>query len=457
MKSKKFFSIIEMMTVVLIVLLLLSLSIPVFVNLKMNAKTAICKNHLHQLGVLFTSYQTDQNGYLPNDEAYTWHLDDNTLCGYSLTTCKRKHITHDIPETSKGSNAYYRNWNGHLLPYLNFNLPDKYTRQAMVTKVGTTRYDPAQLGGPANKPPADVLKNGWIVVDDALQVGGYQDLKTFICPEIHGSTFDVAAAIKFNGVQIPRIQQLCTGGVTSQSAFRDSPGFTYGMTGGVPTTYLANELFFGEGVRVNSKRVDEISQYSEKVLLIEGGLADAYGDGSNGAIGSVYYSVAGWNGDQYDGGDLTSSDILRPDKGQFQKLSYVHDNQDKFWIMNSQMYILYFPNMNRDYGMEVATKFNQHFEGKAYMASGTNTSSGFIGFSIVSFIDPGNLGDTFKDFFASLSITYPKNYTPFIDDQNDYKYLTGKMNVLLGDGSVSTKDQAWLCNNRRKIGMLSKE
>jgi hypothetical protein len=91
------------------------------------------------------------------------------------------------------------------------------------------------------------------------------------------------------------------------------------------------------------------------------------------------------------------------------------------------------------------------------LVSGTNFDGGFLGFSIVSFIDLGNSGDTIKVFFASLSICYPQNYTPFVDEPNDFKYLTGKMNVLLGDNSVSIKDQAWLCNNRRKIGMLTNE
>ena len=449
--NKKFkFSIIELMTVVLIILLLISLIVPVFTNLKMNARTSLCKGNLRQVGTLITSYQSDNGGYLPNDDAFRHHF-DGAICPYN---CGKPHKSGDIPNPEVGNNSFYQNWNGHLLPYLDVKLPDRYTRYAMVTKVGTTRYDAAQLGGPANPPPPDVLKNGWIVIDDALRIGGHQDLKSFICPEIHQNTFDVAASNKFNGVRIPRIQQLSTNG---PSAFKDIPGFTYGMSGGVPTTYLANKIFFGEGIDINSQRTDEINEISQKVLLIEGGIADTFGDNSNGAISSVYYTAGGWDGMQYDGGELSTSGILFKTTASLHKLSYVHDNLNEFWIMNSQLYVLYFPNMNRDFGMEVANKFNTQFMGKAYMASGSNTSSGFIGFSIISFIYPGEKGETFDNFFKSLSITTPTNYIPFVDEPNDFHYLTGKMNVLFGDNSVQTKDQAWLCNNRRKIALPSKE
>lgn len=42
-------------------------------------------------------------------------------------------------------------------------------------------------------------------------------------------------------------------------------------------------------------------------------------------------------------------------------------------------------------------------------------------------------------------------FQAFIDEPNDFNYLVGNMNVLFGDGSVLSKDQAWLCNNRDKI------
>lgn len=426
MNHKKQFSIIEMLTVVFIILLLISLITPAFTNLKMNARTANCKNHLRQIGTLLNSYQTDNNGYLPNFDML------------------------DIPKPSVGNNQLYRNWNGHLLPYIDINLPDKYTRYAMYTVRGTTRFHSSQLGGPPNPPPANVLTNGWIVVDDAQKIGGYQDLKTFICPEILQNTFDVAASIKFNGVKIPRIQKLCTGGVTSMSAIGDTKGYDYSMAGGIPTTYLGNDIFFGYRNQKNSYRIDQIRDVSEKALILEGGIADAYGDGSNGSIGATYYTAIDYNFQIYDGGDLSFGSFSKP---QFHRLSYVHDNIDKFWVMYSMPWSWYFPNTNRVFALELAAKFNTQFAGKASIISGPNTSSGFFGCSIVSVIDPGD-GSMFTSFLKANGYNGTlKPFTQYADEPNDFKYLTGNMNVLFGDSSVLVKDQTWLCNNRRKIAL----
>ena len=124
MKVLNKFSIIELMTVVLIVLLLMSLTIPIFVNLKLNARTIICKNNLRQMGVLITSYQSNNGSYLPNDESFYRHS-DGAACGY-VGECKRPHIPGDIPFAGgKTNNSLYQNWNGHLIPYLEVNLPIK--------------------------------------------------------------------------------------------------------------------------------------------------------------------------------------------------------------------------------------------------------------------------------------------------------------------------------------------
>ena len=107
--------------------------------------------------------------------------------------------------------------------------------------------------------------------------------------------------------------------------------------------------------------------------------------------------------------------------------------------------------MNRDSAMKIASKFNFHFNGKAAMISSCQTSSGFFGFSIVSFIDP-QYGDIFKYFFTANHTGVPlTNFLAFIDESNECNFLTGNMNVLFGDGSIATKDQAWMCNNRRQI------
>lgn len=420
------------MTVVLVILLLITLLIPTFSNVKMNARTALCKGHLRQIGVLINSYTTEYGGYLPYKRANGAYSSDG---GKS-----------DLPRTTIGNQELYRNWNGHLLPYIDVYLPYKYSRYAMVTKKEVTRYASGQLGGAINADPADVHVNGWVVVDDAFRKGGYQDLKVFICPEIHQNAIDVRALITYNGIRIPRISQLCNQG------FQDQKGYDYGMNGGIPTSYIANGTFFGLRSS-NSYRADKIIDIANKALVIEGGHGMIDGGG-----GDPYYEVDySWYYGVTDGSDLSSTSRLYTNS--IQKTSYVHDNYDKFWVMNSQPWSYYFPSfwMGRNNAMELAVKFNSQFEGKASMISGCLTSSGFFGFSIVSFVDPDN-GAIFNNFFkANPPGVALNNFTAFVDEPNEYKYLTGNMDVLFGDGSVATKSQAWLCNNRRQIGLPSAE
>jgi len=93
-----------------------------------------------------------------------------------------------------------------------------------------------------------------------------------------------------------------------------------------------------------------------------------------------YYSV----GDvPYDGGDLSAG--FDKNAPQHHKLSFVHDKYDEFWVMNSRPWDYYFPSywMGRNNAMELAAKFNIQFAGKATMASGPNTSSGFLVFQLL--------------------------------------------------------------------------
>lgn len=444
-KFKKLFSIIELMTVILVILLLISLLIPIFVNAKLNARTALCKSNMHQISVLITSYQSDSSGYFPNDNITDIPIIPY-LGGYSP------------------NNELYANWNGHLMPYIEINLPDRYTRYAMVTKVEVTRYHDSQLGGEPNLPPPNVLANGWAVIDDAFRLGGYQDLKIFICPEIHQNTFDVGASKNFNNIRIPRISQLCSGGINS-SSFRDiagsakSYGEISGMGGGVPATYLANEDFFGKSYSTekNSLRLDQLSELSKKALIIEGGLTAFKGYYySDPMVGSVYYNA--WrNG--YEGGDLSSENIIDKswDSIFLQKLSFVHDNFEEFWIMpGSISNNNYFPSpyWERNQSMELVSKFNAQFAPKAYMIEGEIRQ--YSGYAIVSYVDPLTIKPLFDNFFNSFSGVIPLNPFKYYDAP-EMKYLTGNANVLFGDSSVSTKDQAWLYNNRRKIAGVSNE
>lgn len=441
------FSIVEMITVVFIILLLMTLITPSFVKLKMNARTALCKNQLKQIGVLLTSYQTDNNGYFPNDDAET-KFDYNQRIS-------------DLGRANTANNQLYSYWNGHLLPYIDTPLKS-YAREAKVAKDGLTRWRKV-VGSTTTsetKPPADPTTNGWAVVDDALKKGGFNDLKVFVCPEIHNSAVDVSVMKLYNGLRIPRISQLC-----DYSGFNALNNNYLG--GGIPTTYLANELFFGLNnvweASKNSYRVDQINDLNQKVLMVEGGVADPWGPNGNGEVGSPYYMINTYSA--YTGGAL----LARFGKSgeHIQKLSYVHDNIEEFWIMNgAQWFSYYFPSIwgSFEWKLEFANKFNTQFEGKASMVMGSNYYSfnSTIGFDIVSYVNPyldseslagGTIFDNF--FVANPPGSSLKPFIPFVDEPNDYKYLVGNMNVLMGDNSVLTKDAGWLCNNRIKISMLN--
>jgi type II secretory pathway pseudopilin PulG len=426
MKFNKPFSIIEMMTVVMIVLLLMSLMIPTFVNLKMNAKSVICKSQLRQIGVLLTSYMANNGGYLPNDDAV------------NRNTAPYPRMISDLGGKNNNNNGLYSYWNGHLLPYFDIKFPTQYARNANVYKVS----DELKVL-PAPAPAGNILKDGWAVVDDALNKGGLQDLKEFICPEIHGSTFDVAYSNNNNGLQVPRVSLML---------------YQYGESG-IPTTYLANDTFFGKngyyGAKVDSKRMDEIQDISSKLFLVEGSVASA---GGNGECSSPYFYLNTYS--PFTGGSL----IARFAKGEVgvQKLSFVHDSKGAFWVMSSQWYSYYFPSYwgTETWKDEIATKFNLTFEGKAMMVKASSAWSiqTSIGYDIVSYSNPylDGVSITGGTIFDKFFTKNPPGVAlrPFVDfevDAKDYNYLVGNMNVLFGDGAVASKNNAWLCNNRLKI------
>lgn len=406
------------MTVVLVILLLISLLIPTMVTLKKSARGALCKSQMRQMGILLTSYGSENSGFLPNDN-----------------------IT-DIKLTASSNNKLYYGWNGHLLPYVDSGI-STYNRRARLGVSNAKIY--IETGGEwwhiknssdeAKKSLANVNDGGWSVINDTFQKGGYHDLKVFICPEIHSNAYDVGVSTDFNGLKIPRISQMCN---------------TYFQSPGVPTTYFANDIFFGwDGeYRKNAKslRLDEISSISKKAFVVEGG--QAYAKGTNGIPELAYYTV----------GDLTSpwGGITKWTGNH--RMNFVHDNYENFWIMNSASYVYYFPSWNVN-GLDLATKFNNTFAGKAIMFYALANVHGQHCYSIISYVDPnlnGINGNTFKDFFK----TNPPgvalaNFKLF--DEPEFQYLTGEMNVLFGDGSVIKKDQAWLSLNKDLIANLSKE
>jgi hypothetical protein len=282
-------------------------------------------------------------------------------------------------------------------------------------------------------------------MEDAVLKGGYQDLKLFICPEVHCNTMDIDISNKYEGLRIPRISRMLSGTGT-----------------GVPATYLANSTFFGQNLGwsapANSYRIDQINNISKKAYILEGGVAN--GSAWTYAM-EVYYYLGNIPYEGYDLGIGHPGDCAnRFTKAnvQFQKLNYVHDNYQQFWIsINGDI-----PNFGPDYvnyRHEIALKFNARYAGKAYMVPCTIDSSSWDPpYTIVSYVDPQK-GAYFQDFLKA-NPGIGKNFGDFVefaDDPNEYHYLVGNMNVLFGDGAVITKDLGWLSTNRVKIGMSTKE
>ena len=436
MHKKKFiyrnkFSIIELSTVILIILLLISLLIPAFVSLKMNARTAICKGQMRQIGVLMSLYASTYDGFLPNDNVWNWHQN-----GYYS----------DLGWRNNANNGLYGDWNGHLLPFIDTPIKN-YARVAKVGNDGNVRW-PSSTGS-SIVVPKDPLLNGWVVVNDAYRNGGYGDLKVFICPEIFTSTYDLQASKVYNGRMFPRLK------LTEYCGF-DANDNTY-MGGGIPTNYLANNIFFGKfygwGARIepNSMRIDAITDISKKAFLVEGGLCNP---ANNYSSSDVYYLPSSNDRDFVLGGFYNS--FTKTDLGHH-KLSFVHDNNKIFWTSYLDQWsrgIYYGEPWNgtgKLSGAEVANQFNIAFQGKACLLP---TRDGG-GYAIVSFIDPDK-GAIFKSFFGGLGIS--KQASQFLlYDEPEFHYLTGSSNVLFGDGAVATKEQSWIYSNNDKIGLLSKE
>jgi type II secretory pathway pseudopilin PulG len=449
LEIKKTFSIIELLAVILVVLLLLTLLIPTFVNVKMNARAVLCKNQMRQIGVLFSSYSSEYGGYLPNDRS----LD-----------IKNKVFT--TPGLYKLDNKLlYEGWSGHLLPFLNINIPN-YNKRCYLKLISSSSSEIYTDVTPVKSSVASIALDtvnmwpepnffrgksdgGWNVVNDAFEKGGYDSLKVFICPEVFANVYDVGVSIKYNDLRIPRI---------SQMSYDRNESFP--MQPGLPTTYLANDIFFGcEGVysrnlgieKINSLRMDQISDVSQKVFLIEGGLTQ-----SNIGPSSSYFTNVNEHTSttQF---QIVNHDLTTPSSGFLtsktdeHKLNFVHDNEfDDFW---------FYSNVRTSF--EIANKFNVAFKGKAEMiASYFNYSGGDMkgndySYSIFTHIEPTTAKKTFDDFFLNNPRPSGPNgifsLSVLFDDSSAFHCLTGKMNVLFGDGAVVAKDRSWLSMNRRII------
>lgn len=433
------FSIIEMMTVLVIILIIMSLMMPLLDDVKMNARTTICANQMRQLGVFITNYASDNNGYLPNDD----YLD----APYKETLGGPQYV-----------NGFYGHWQGHLSPYFETKLPQKYRRDVSGYVVGS---EVIIKNVPTAASPYGKFQEGWIVLDDAINKGGHDSYTALICPEAY-RTKDMIQYVN-SGINVPRISLLM---------------YSYGWTG-IPTTYMANALYFGRNGWNNklnqSWRLSDIPNLNETALLIEGGNTTSNMNNSQ----SPYYTLNLYLA--YEGPDIKAIWNRLPRVGEpvgpgtrnwlgWHKMNFVHDKKREFWTLggHNEKRDFYFDNTDPTYYSKILPfmqAFNDKFKGQAIMASGGVHDNGFSTyFGIVSFVDPQG-GVIYQEFFQNNKNLIPNDWLSNIvkngnwvhfnaEEAIDYHYLVGDMNVLTGDGSVTKKDNAWLFNNRIRFGAI---
>lgn len=76
------FTLTELMVVVGLISVLISLLLPVMAKVRLSANSAKCASNLHQMGVAFTMYLGQSNGYLPADMWHTPATPDVAWRGY---------------------------------------------------------------------------------------------------------------------------------------------------------------------------------------------------------------------------------------------------------------------------------------------------------------------------------------------------------------------------------------
>ncbi|PCJ62873.1 MAG: hypothetical protein COA79_01735 [Planctomycetota bacterium] len=410
--KKNYFSLIELLAVIVVILILMTLFVPSLSNVRKKARTAICANDLKQLGTLIGTYANDHDGRLP-------YTNNNT----SRWVKEQKPSYLD----RRGVGRLYGSWAGHLIPYLNINLKS--------WDHGNWTYDNARSTGnlvykltwtfQSNLDDIDkrtdrwgTSKNlvNWQLMHDMFFEGGHGALKIFICPDAP-RTF--THKYYEDGIRVPRVSGL----IPPKSGFLK----------GLPSSYLCNGPLFNGSDNLNSKRLEDA--FSNNYLLLEG--VDQYSEKINGMATPNAYSFffsymswtngfQGWTGSRYD-----------------MAASFMHDNTEEVWFSDSR-------------GYNGAGRFA---DGQRYNKVFSPNSIASIRWSqferhhhkLVSNQYPGQDWENFEMPWTKNKFSVSRYYS----SDTSVSYTYGNMNMLNADFSVKKTHVGWLFENARTLTQVN--
>lgn len=401
------FSLIELLTVIVVILILMTLAIPNVHQIRKKSKSIICANQLKQLGTLLRTYANDNNGYLP----------------YSRNSPSYGRGTYSYNDRRLG--RLYGLWSGHLLPYFNVDLPswdkgDFYHDKARAKNISGRRRIIFQENLDDIDQWASVANNensgNWKLLHDMFYEGGYGSLKTFICPEAV-TTFNAHALTKNR--YIPRVSGILP------------PTSGLGLYG-LPSSYLGNGQLF------QTKRLEDVNR--SNFLLLEG--CDQFSQDVRGLMTPVnftkYFSGkcaygGGVNNIIYGWSPWTQNPASAPPPTS---ASFMHDDTKEIW--SSWQAYMPISSVNQ------YNKIFSPFSIASYIWDRPEYKQSFL-------LANKYPGEKWENYEAPFTKGRFKIYRYYSEDHQPSS-MFGKMNILTVDLSVKSSHMGWLYENGRTLG-----